>query len=147
MRLTRKAALLGAAFALTSVFTLAACSNDSSGGAQNVDLSGNYEVVAIAFPATATEAPVFVPATGTAVLTSTDYTVDIPGIGLSEGTYVAKDDGTFQQSGTVTPAGQVDPIPTQCTGTWNLDVGATTTFTIDTTCLGSRTVTKLELVP
>ena len=113
-----------------------------------MDLSGNYQVVAIAFPATATEAPVFVPATGTAVLTSTNYTVDIPGIGLSEGTYVAKDNGTFQQSGTVTPAGQSDPIATQCTGTWTLVVVAnSTTFTIDTTCLGSRTVTQLELVP
>lgn len=140
MRLTRKAALLGAAFALTSVFTLAACGDDDD-GPDAVDLSGDYEVVAIAFPANATEAPVFVPATGEAELDSDEYDVNIDGVGQSVGAYIALDDGTFTQDGTVTPVGG-DPVDVQCTGIWGIDDDGT--LTIDTTCLGARTVTQLE---
>lgn len=142
MRLTRKAALLGAAFAITSIFTLAACGDDDDGPLA-VDLSGVYEVVAIAFPANATDAPVFLPATGTAELTVTAYEVDIATVGLSEGTYTALDDGTFTQNGTVTPTGVPDPIAVQCTGTWDVDAD-TGILSIDTTCLGARSVTQLE---
>lgn len=142
MRLTRKAALFGALFALTSVFTLAACSDDNN-NPQNVDLSGNYIVTAIAFPANANEVPVFNPAAGSATLTATTYSVNIETVGTSEGTYTALDDGTFTQNGTVTPVGSPDPIPAQCTGTWSLNSN-TSILTIDTTCLGSRTVTQFE---
>lgn len=136
MRLTRKAALLGAAFALTSVFTLTACGDDEPG---LVDLSDTYEVIAVAFPA-AGATPVFGPATGNGELTSTEYSVTIDLVGSSEGTYVALDDGTFTQNGTTTPLGGA-PIDTQCTGTWDVDNDGI--LTIDTTCLGQRTVTQL----
>lgn len=137
MRLTRKAALLGAAFALTSVFTLAACSDDEPG---QVDLGGNYEVIALATPA-AGATPVFNEATGNAELTDTEYSVTIDGVGTSNGTYVALDDGTFTQDGSVTPVGQPEIPDVQCTGTW--DVDNDDILTIDTTCLGQRTVTQL----
>jgi hypothetical protein len=136
MRLTRRAALLGAAFALTSVFTLAACSDDEPG---QVDLTGSYEVIAVAFPA-AGAAPDFNDATGTAELTSDEYTVNIDLVGTSEGTYIALDDGTFTQDGTTTPVGQA-PIATQCVGTWDIDNDGI--LTTDTTCLGQRSVVQL----
>ena len=136
MRLTRKAALLGAAFALTSVFTLAACSDDELGV---VDLSGSYEVTAI-WQGQPGETPVLAPISGTASLTSTTYAIDIPGVASSEGDYEAFDNGTFTQNGTTTPAGG-DPIDTQCTGTYTL---VNSVLTIDATCQGVRTVTQLE---
>ena len=137
MRLTRKAAVAGALFALTSVFTLAACSDDSSPGV--VDLSGAYEVTAI-WQGLPGETPVLAPITGTADLTTTTYNINIPGVAASEGTYEAFDNGTFTQDGTTTIPGQ-DPIETQCTGTYTL---VNSVLTIDTTCQGSRTVTQLE---
>lgn len=137
MRLTRKAAVVGAMFALTSVFTLAACSDDSSPGV--VDLSGAYEVTAI-WQGLPGETPVLAPISGTATLTTTEYTIDIPGVALSTGTYEAFDNGTFTQDGTTTPAGG-DPIETQCAGTYTL---LNSVLTIDATCQGVRTVTQLE---
>ena len=137
MRLTRKAALLGAAFALTSVFTLAACSDDSQPGV--VDLSGSYEVTAI-WQGQPGETPVLTPISGTAVLTTTTYQIDIPGVASSEGDYEAFDNGTFTQNGTTTVPGQ-PPFDTQCTGTYTL---VNSVLTIDTVCQGSRTVTQLE---
>ncbi len=138
MRLTRKAALLGAAFALTSVFTLAACSSDELGV---VDLSGSYEVTGYL-----ASAPILLkrryslPSVATRELTSTTYQIDIPGIASSQGNYEAFDNGTFNQNGTTTPAGQ-DPIDTQCTGTYTL---VNSVLTIDTVCAGVRSVTRLE---
>ena len=137
MRLTRRAAVVGAMFALTSVFTLAACSDNSSPGV--VNLSGAYEVTAI-WQGLPGETPVLAPISGTADLTATNYTIDIPGVALSTGTYEAFDNGTFTQEGTTTPAGG-DPINTQCTGTYTL---VNSVLTIDTTCTGVRTVTQLE---
>jgi hypothetical protein len=137
MRLTRKAAVVGAMFALTSVFTLAACSDDSEPGI--VDLSGAYEVTAI-WQGLPGETPVLTPITGTADLTSTTYDIDIPGVASSEGDYEAFDDGTFTQDGTTTVPGQ-EPIATQCSGTYSI---VNSVLTIDATCQGVRTVTQLE---
>ncbi len=139
MRLTRKAALLGAAFALISVFTLAACS-DSSGPAA-VDLSGSYDVTAF-WTGAPSDTPVLAPISGTATLTSSTYLIDIPGIATSEGDYRAFDNGTFSQDGTVTLPG-LPAFPTQCTGTYTI---VNSVLTIDTTCTGVRSVTQLEPV-
>ena len=136
MRLTRKTALLGAVFALTSVFTLAACSDDELGV---VDLSGSYEVTAI-WQGLPSETPVLQPISGTAELTSTTYQIDIPGVASSEGDYEAFDNGTFTQNGTVTVPGQ-PPFDTQCTGTYTV---VNSVLTIDTVCTGVRSVTQLE---
>lgn len=137
MRLTRKAALLGAAFALTSVFTLAACSDSSSPSA--VDLAGNYDVTAI-WQGLPSDTPVLAPIVGTAVLTSTTYQIDIPGVVSSTGDYTAFDNGTFTQNGTTTLPGQ-PPFDTQCTGTYTI---VNSVLTIDTVCQGVRTVTQFD---
>ena len=137
MRLTRKAAVVGAMFALTSVFTLAACSDDSSPGV--VDLSGAYQVTGL-WQGLPGETPVLAPVSGTADLTATTYNINIPGIAASEGDYEAFDNGTFTQDGTTTVPGQ-DPIATQCTGTYT---NVNSVLTIDTVCQGVRTVTQLE---
>ena len=139
MRLTRKAALLGAAFALTSVFTLAACSSDN--GASAVDLSGSYDVTGF-WSGPPADTPVLVGVNGTATLTSSTYLIDIPNIAISEGDYAAFDDGTFTQDGTVTLPGQ-PAFATQCTGTYTIVNG---TLTIDTICTGVRSVTQLDPV-
>jgi len=141
MRLTRKAAVVGAMFALTSVFTLAACS-DSSNAPTSVSLAGAYDVTAF-WQGLPGETPVLAPISGTADLTATDYTIDIPGVALSTGIYEAFSDGTFTQDGTSTPAGG-GPIDTQCTGTYTL---VNSVLTIDAVCAGFRTVTQLEPVP
>jgi len=138
MRLTRKAALLGAAFALSSVFTLAACSSDSS-GPPATDLSGSYAVTAF-WTGAPSDTPALFPVNGTATLTSTTYLIDIPGIATSEGDYAAFDNGTFTQDGTVTLPGQ-PAFPTQCTGTYTI---VNSVLTIDTTCTGVRSITQLE---
>ena len=137
MRLTRKAAVVGAMFALTSVFTLAACGDDSSPGV--VNLSGAYEVTGL-WQGLPGETPVLAPISGTADLTATTYDINIPGVATSTGTYEAFDNGTFTQDGTTTPAGG-DPVATQCTGTYSQ---VNDILTIDTTCQGVRTVTQLE---
>lgn len=136
MRLTRKAALLGAAFALTSVFTLAACSDDALGV---VDLSGSYEVTGF-WSGAPSDTPVLAPVGGTASLTSSTYVIDIPGVATSEGDYEAFDNGTFTQNGTVTPPGQPS-FDTQCTGTFT---SVNSVLTLDTICGGVRSVTQLE---
>ena len=137
MRLTRKAALLGAAFALSSVFTLAACSDSTS--SNNVNLAGTYDVTAF-WTGAPGDTPVLAPITGTATLTSTTYLIDIPAVATSEGTYEAFDNGTFTQDGTVTVPGQ-PAFDTQCTGTYTV---VNSVLTIDTTCTGVRSITQLE---
>ena len=136
MRLTRKAALLGAAFALTSVFTLAACGDDEPG---IVDLTGNYEVSGFGVSENPATAPVVNEASGNAELTSTTYNIAITGVGTSSGDYEAFDNGTFTQDGTTTPVGG-EPFDTQCTGTYAI---VNSVLTIDTTCGGVRTATVL----
>ena len=61
MRLTRKAALFGATFALASVFTLAACSDDTDDASQ--DLSGDYVVTGFG-STTDGSTPVVIPCVG-----------------------------------------------------------------------------------
>lgn len=141
MRLTRKAAVVGAMFALTSVFTLAACSDDSNDATQ--DLSGGYVVTGF-WTGAANGTPAPTTATGTADLTSDTYNITInqaptPTI-VSNGTYAAFQDGSFTQNGT-TKVGDDAPFDTQCTGTWAL---SGVVLTLDTTCSGVRSVVQLE---
>ena len=75
MRLTRKAVLFGATFALASVFTLAACSDDNSNDASQ-DLSGDYVVTGFG-STTNGSTPVVVAATGTATLSFDTYNINI----------------------------------------------------------------------
>ena len=75
------------------------------------------------------------------VLTTTNYTITIPAAStVSAGTYEAFSDGTFTQNGTVT-VGADAPQDIQCTGTFTQ---ASDVVTVDTICLGQRTVTVLE---
>lgn len=136
MRLTRIGATVGAGLALAAMFTLAACSDDSAPG--KVDLSGAYEVTGYGVSAPS-ETPVVNPASGTADITSTNYTITITGVATSTGTYDAFDNGTFEQDGTVTPVGG-DPFDAQCTGTYSVVSEVTT---IDVTCSGVRSITRL----
>jgi ABC-type nitrate/sulfonate/bicarbonate transport system substrate-binding protein len=141
MRLTRKAATVGTAlFALTAMVTLAACSD--SNAPTVVNLAGNYTVTGIGQGAPGVP-PVVQPITGTAVLTATNYTIDIPPITtVSAGVYVALSDGTFTQDGTYTLGGGV-PVAVQCAGTYTY-VG--NVLTIDTVCVGQRTITTFTRI-
>jgi hypothetical protein len=137
MQLSRRGATVGAALvALTAMVTLAACSDSSSNGPTRVYLAGNYTVTGVG-----TSPTTILPVTGTGVLTTTNYTIDIPAIQtLSEGLYQAFSDGTFTQNGTATVnGGAAQPI--QCTGTYT---DASNVVTVDTICLGQRTVTVLQ---
>ena len=142
MRLTRKAALFGATFALASVFTLAACSDDPDDA--NQDLSGDYVVTGFG-SSTDGSVPVVVAATGTAELSFNTYDISIdasvsnPAI-VSTGDYEAFEDGSFTQDGTTSIGGGA-PIATQCTGTWVINNEVTT---LDTTCSGARSIVQLE---
>ena len=142
MRLTRKAALFGATFALASVFTLAACSDNSDDEQQ--DLSGDYVVTGFG-STTDGSAPVVVTATGTATLSFDTYDISInesatnPSI-VSTGDYTAFQDGSFTQDGTTSIAG-APAFATQCTGTWAV---SGVVLTLDTTCSGARSIVQLE---
>ena len=143
MRLTRKAALFGATFALASAFTLAACSDDNSDDASQ-DLSGDYVVTGFG-SSTDGSVPVVVAATGTAELSFNTYDINIdasvsnPAI-VSTGTYTATQAGNFTQNGSTTIGGGA-PIATQCTGTWETNNEVTT---LDTTCSGARSIVQIE---
>lgn len=140
MRLTRRGATVGAAlFALTAMVTLAACSDDNNGPTR-VYLTGDYDVIGL-WQGLPSETPDPQPVGGgTAVLTTTNYTITIPAIEtVTTGTYEAFSDGTFTQDGTVTIAAN-PPQDIQCTGTFVEDAGE---VTVDTICLGQRTVTVL----
>ena len=145
MRLTRKAALFGATFALASVFTLAACSDDNSDDADQ-DLSGDYVVTGFG-STTDGSTPVVTDASGTATLSFDTYDISIdanlaapyPSV-VSTGTYTAKQSGTFTQDGT-TSIGGAPAFATQCTGTW---VISGVVLTLDTTCSGARSIVQLE---
>ena len=143
MRLSRSGATAGAALlALTAMVTLAACSSDNNDPTP-VFLAGNYEVTGIwqGLPA---DTPVIIPVTGTGVLTNTNYTITIPAIAtVSAGTYQAFSDGTFTQDGTATVGGGA-PQAIQCTGTFTDESDV---VTVDTICLGQRTVTVLDRNP
>ncbi len=138
MRFTRKAALLGAAFALTSVFTLAACGDDETATA---DLSGDYDVVGF-WTGGPTDTPVVTPATGTATMSfdTYDITINTPLAVVSSGDYTAFQDGSFTQDGTINIGGTGD-VSVQCTGTWTQ---TNAILSLDTTCQGQRTVVQLE---
>jgi len=141
MRLSRRGATVGAALvALTAMVTLAACSDDNNAPTR-VYLTGDYTVAGLwqGLPAdTPDPQPV---GGGTGVLTTTNYTITIPAIAtVSAGTYQAFSDGTFTQDGTVT-IGAAAPQAIQCTGTFT-DVADV--VTVDTICLGQRTVTVLD---
>jgi hypothetical protein len=142
MRLSRKAALFGATFALASVFTLAACSDD--GNDASADLSGYYAVVGF-WTGGPGDTPVVGPANGTATLSNSTYDISIdasatnPTI-VSEGNYTATQAGAFTQDGT-TSIGGAAPFETQGTGTWVVSSGE---LTLDTTCSGARSVVVLE---
>lgn len=142
MRLTRRGATVGAAlFALTAMVTLAACSDDNNGPTR-VYLAGNYTVTGFwqGNPGdTPDPQPVGPGATG--VLTTTNYTITIPAAStVSAGTYEAFSDGTFTQNGTATVGGGA-PQDIQCTGTFT---DASDVVTVNTICLGQRTVTVLD---
>jgi len=143
MRLSRRGATVGAALvALTAMVTLAACSDNSSNGPTRVYLAGNYTVTGIwqGLPAD-TPNPVSPGPDATGVLTTTNYTITIPAIStVSAGLYEAFSDGTFTQNGTAT-VGANPPQDIQCTGTYT-DVS--NVVTVDTICLGQRTVTVLQ---
>ena len=143
MRLTRKAALFGATFALASAFTLAACSDDNSNDEQQ-DLSGDYAVTGFG-STTDGSAPVVTPSSGSATLSFNTYDINInetPPYPTfeSSGTYKAFQDGTFEQTGN-TSIGGAPAFPTQCTGTWELSGDV---LTLDTTCSGARSIVQLE---
>jgi hypothetical protein len=129
-------------FALTSVFTLAACSDDNGSASQ--DLSGDYAVVGL-WSGAPGDTPVVGPASGTATLSATTYDISIdasatnPTI-VSSGDYTASELGSFTQNGT-TSIGGAAPFETQCTGTWVISSGE---LTLDTTCSGARSVVVLE---
>ena len=141
MRLSRRGATVGAAlFALTALVTLAACSDNSSNGPTRVYLAGDYTVTGFwqGLPADTPNPQPVGPATG--VLTTTNYTITIQAAQtVSSGTYEAFSDGTFTQMGTAT-VGANPPQDIQCTGTFT-DVS--NVVTVDTICLGQRTVTVL----
>ncbi len=142
MRLTRRGATVGAAlFALTAMVTLAACSDDNNGPTR-VYLTGDYTVTGLWQGAPGdTPNPQPVGPGATAVLTTTNYNINIPAIEtVTTGTYAAFSDGTFTQDGTVTIAGGA-PQDIQCTGTFT-DVS--NVVTVNTICLGQRTVTVLQ---
>jgi hypothetical protein len=140
MRLTRRGATVSAAlFALTAMVTLAACSDDNNAPTR-VYLTGNYTVTGLwqGAPGDTPDPQPVGPAT--AVLTTTNYSIDIPAIEtVTAGTYQAFSDGTFTQDGTVTISGGA-PQAIQCTGTFT-DVSDV--VTVNTLCLGQRTVTVL----
>jgi hypothetical protein len=142
MRLTRKAALFGATFALASVFTLAACSDDTDDASQ--DLSGDYVVTGFG-STTDGSTPVVIPSSGTATLSFNTYDISInetppyPSV-VSTGTYTANQNGNFTQNGT-TSIGGAPAFATQCTGTWVINNEVTT---LDTTCSGARSIVQLE---
>jgi len=141
MRLTRKAVLC-ATVALASVFTLAACSDDSNDA--SADLSGDYVVTGIGSSTDGT-APVVVPASGTATLSFDTYNINVtasatnPSI-VSTGSYQAFQDGSFTQDGTTSIDGGPE-IATQCTGTWAKNNEVTT---LDSTCAGQRSIVQIE---
>ena len=142
MRLTRKAVLC-ATFALASVFTLAACSDNNSNDA-SADLSGDYVVTGLG-SSTDGSTPVVVAASGTATLSFDTYDINItasatnPAI-VSTGDYQAFQDGSFTQNGTTSIDGG-PAIATQCTGTWAKNNQVTT---LDTTCSGQRSIVQIE---
>jgi hypothetical protein len=141
MRLTRKAVLC-ATFALASVFTLAACSDDSNDA--SADLSGDYVVTGFG-SSTNGSTPVVVAASGTATLSFSTYNINItasatnPAI-VSTGDYQAFQDGSFTQNGTTSIDGG-PAIATQCTGTWAKNNEVTT---LDSTCAGQRSIVQIE---
>ncbi len=146
MPLSRRGTTVGAALlALTAMVTLAACSDDNNDPTP-VFLAGTYEVTGIwqGLPS-ATPEPLDIAGTGaTGVLTNTNYTITIPVIAtVSAGTYQAFSDGTFTQDGTASVGGGA-PQAIQCTGTFT-DVSDV--VTVDTICLGQRTVTVLDRNP
>lgn len=138
MRFTRKAALLGAALALSSVFTLTACGDDETA---TKDLSGDYDVVGF-WSGAPGDTPVVTPATGTATMSFDTYNITIltPLDVVSSGDYTALEDGSFTQDGTINVGGAGDQN-VQCTGTWTT---SNTLLVLDTTCQGARTVVQLE---
>lgn len=118
MRLTAR--VLGVALFATTL--LAACSGDDSGTDPNTtDLSGNYTLVSYAVGGATLTPPA---ATGTLVLTTTRYTIN-----MVIGGQPVSDNGTYTVSGNqITQNSDVQPI--QTVGTWSQSGNQ---FTIDVT--------------
>lgn len=144
MRLSRKATLLGATFALASMFTLAACSDD--GDDASADLSGDYAVVGF-WSGAPGATPAVGPASGTATLSNDTYDISIDASAStgnqtieSSGDYTATQAGSFTQDGSTSIDG-APAFDTQCTGTWTV---SSDELTLDTTCTGVRSVVVLS---
>jgi hypothetical protein len=118
MRFTARA--LGIALFATTL--LAACSGDDGGaGPDTTDLSGNYTLVSYQVGGNTLTPPV---ATGTLVLTATQYTISMVIAGQA-----VNDNGTYTTNGNqITQNSNVQPL--QTVGTWSQNGNL---FTIDVT--------------
>ncbi len=111
-----------------SLAVLAGCGGSSTSVSTRVDLSGSYVLQSLTLGGATFTPSSTPPATGTLVLTATNYTLDLNVAGQAQpdaGTYTATSDGKWSQISTTSS--------TQSTGTYSL---SGSTLTVNATAQG-----------